>query len=55
MFGGDLLISVSENTNITGTDVIADTTIIFRDPLTVGNGADVTRNNISNLLAIWQV
>jgi hypothetical protein len=43
---------VGENTNVTGTNVIASTNIKFSNPLTVGNGTDVTRNNISDLLAI---
>jgi hypothetical protein len=42
---------VGENTNMTSTNVKAGSTIIFSDPLTVGDGTDVTRNNISNQVA----
>jgi hypothetical protein len=43
---------VGENTNMTGANIIAGTKIIFSNQLTVGNGTDVTRNNISNQVAI---
>jgi hypothetical protein len=43
---------VGENTNMTGTNIKAGTTIIFSNPLTVGNSTDVTRSNIGNQVAI---
>jgi hypothetical protein len=43
---------VGENTNVTGTNVIAGTNIKFSDPLNVGNGTDVTSNNIINQVAM---
>jgi hypothetical protein len=44
--------TIGKNTNVTGTNVIAGTNIKFSNQLTVGNGTDVTRNNISNQVAI---
>jgi hypothetical protein len=43
---------VGENTNMTGKNVKAGSTIIFSDPPTVADGIDVTRNNISDQVAI---
>jgi hypothetical protein len=37
---------------MTGTDVISGTNIKFSNPLTVGDGTDVTRNNISDQVVI---
>jgi hypothetical protein len=46
------VLCVSKNTNMTGTNVKDGITIIFSDPLTVGDGTDVTRNIISDRVAI---
>jgi hypothetical protein len=43
---------VGENTNVTSTNVIASANIKLSNPLTLGNGTDVTGNNISDLVAI---
>jgi hypothetical protein len=43
---------VGKNTNVTSTNVIAGTNIKFSNPLTIGNGTDMTRNNVSDLVAI---
>jgi hypothetical protein len=43
---------VGNDINVTGTNAIAGTNIKFRDQLTVGNGTDATRNNVSNLVVI---
>jgi hypothetical protein len=43
---------VGEDTNVTGTNVLAGTGINISNPLTVGNDTDVAGNNISALLAI---
>jgi hypothetical protein len=43
---------VGKNTNMTNTNIIAGTKIKFNTPLTVRDGTDVTRNNMSDLVAI---
>jgi hypothetical protein len=43
---------VGKNTNMTSTNVEADTNIKFSNPLTVGDDTNVTGNNSSDILAI---